>query len=78
MYAIYNPKRLECKIASEMRLTGDMEIRGFGSNDCGCRSHLFYFKINPEKTEKQIKDISNLILGKPPTDLHLITGLPTK
>ncbi|MBN2444155.1 MAG: DNA/RNA nuclease SfsA [Spirochaetales bacterium] len=50
-YPIYNPVRLECKIAREIGLISNGEIKGFGSSDCGCGSHLHYFKNNPEEME---------------------------
>jgi Uri superfamily endonuclease len=34
----------ECRIAG--RLTGD-PVRGFGSSDCTCKSHLFFFPVQP-------------------------------
>lgn len=39
----------ECRISG--LLTG-IPVPGFGCSDCSCRSHLGYFKTNPEKTIK--------------------------
>lgn len=50
-YVIYNTEKLECSIAGEIKSISDQEIKGFGSSDCGCMSHLHYFKDNPEKNE---------------------------
>lgn len=36
--------RLECTVAKAM--TGE-KIPGFGSSDCSCRSHLFFWKEDP-------------------------------
>ncbi|UCE42531.1 MAG: GIY-YIG nuclease family protein [Candidatus Aminicenantes bacterium] len=39
----------ECKIAREIenfRPAAPKTIQGFGSSDCGCRGHLFYFPQN--------------------------------
>ncbi len=38
---------LECEIADSIRDIADQEISGFGSTDCSCLSHLFYFQVNP-------------------------------
>ena len=39
----------ECRIS---RLLARDPVPGFGCNDCRCRSHLAYFKWNPEKEIK--------------------------
>jgi Uri superfamily endonuclease len=39
--------RLECNLA---RSLGGIPVPGFGSGDCVCRSHLFFFDNNPEGT----------------------------
>ena len=41
----------ECKIASRMN---DKWIKGFGSSDCKCESHLFYFS-KLDKAEKAVE-----------------------
>ena len=38
---------LECEIASAISRISDLSIARFGSSDCNCQSHLFYFKENP-------------------------------
>jgi sugar fermentation stimulation protein A len=38
---------LECSIAEAVKEISERELRGFGSTDCRCRSHLYYFKENP-------------------------------
>ena len=55
---IIQNKRIECKMASLLSKLFN-SIRGFGSSDCKCYSHLFYSKKNPEKTIKRII-VSNL------------------
>lgn len=45
--------RLECPVAKAMN--GE-EIPGFGSSDCSCRSHLFYWKKDP--TEEILRAFS--------------------
>ncbi len=31
--------------------TASVPLKGFGSSDCNCVTHLFYFRRKPEKTE---------------------------
>ena len=44
LYLIPSLYRLECIIARGIIVISDNFIRDFGSSDCQCRSHLFYFK----------------------------------
>ncbi len=44
IYLIPSVLRLECIIAQELILVSDDIIKNFGSSDCGCNSHLLYFK----------------------------------
>ncbi|MHA1394982.1 MAG: GIY-YIG nuclease family protein [Promethearchaeota archaeon] len=37
-------ERLECTIAHKLMEQCEDYIEGFGSSDCNCKSHLFYFK----------------------------------
>ena len=43
-YLIPSKYPLECIIAREFSEICDKSIRNFGSSDCKCISHLFYFK----------------------------------
>lgn len=38
---------IECKLASAIKEISKTEVIGFGSTDCKCPSHLFYFSTNP-------------------------------
>lgn len=38
---------LECAIAGDLSELAEAEVPGFGSSDCRCDSHLFYFSQNP-------------------------------
>ncbi len=38
---------LECGIASALRKVSEWSVPGFGSSDCGCRSHLFGMTDDP-------------------------------
>lgn len=46
---IRSSEKLECAISEGMKEISSDEINGFGSSDCNCKSHLFYFKNNPVK-----------------------------
>ena len=45
----YHPVNVECRWADVIRQTrgGQIPFPGFGSSDCRCKSHLFYFKKQP-------------------------------
>jgi sugar fermentation stimulation protein A len=38
---------LECQVAQTTQGISEQEFIGFGSSDCRCRSHLYYFTENP-------------------------------
>jgi len=44
LYLIPSTKRWECTIANELMESADGFIKDFGSSDCNCKSHLYYFK----------------------------------
>ncbi|MHA2005819.1 MAG: GIY-YIG nuclease family protein [Promethearchaeota archaeon] len=44
IYIIPSLQRLECSIAMELMDLANDFLRGFGSSDCNCKSHLYYFK----------------------------------
>ena len=44
IYLIPSLIRLECVLAGEILSVSDKYIKSFGSSDCFCSSHLFYFK----------------------------------
>lgn len=37
-------EKIECEIANIISENADGSIKKFGCSDCGCESHLFYFK----------------------------------
>jgi len=55
---IRSPEKLECEVAISVKNLSDGEIKNFGSSDCGCNSHLFFFNENPLHR----KDFIELIL----------------
>ena len=44
IYLIPSSQRLECEIARTISNISQDSIKNFGSSDCDCYSHLFYFK----------------------------------
>ncbi len=55
---IRTPDRIECEVADSLKTISAESIKNFGSSDCNCNSHLFYFKENPIHK----KDFIELIL----------------
>jgi sugar fermentation stimulation protein A len=53
---IVSPKRLECSLSQSVKQLADSEpMKGFGSSDCRCGSHLYYFVGNPLENEDFMK-----------------------
>ena len=46
-FPIATERDLECSLARDIADLADDKIIGFGSSDCRCSSHLFYFSENP-------------------------------
>lgn len=44
---VITSSRLECQVADGLSNIADSLIPHFGSSDCACQSHLFYFQKNP-------------------------------
>ena len=64
-----NVKSGECGVAEKLEQSGGVSVDGFGSSDCKCKSHLFYFNAksgitsnNGTGTLRDFKQIS--IYGK--------------
>jgi Uri superfamily endonuclease len=51
VYCLKTSDRIECSIAGSLN---GCEVTGFGSSDCDCRSHLFYFSMDPHNHIIQI------------------------
>ncbi|NHJ25959.1 MAG: GIY-YIG nuclease family protein [Candidatus Lokiarchaeota archaeon] len=43
LYLIPSPIKFECVIANDLLNCAESFIQNFGSSDCKCKSHLFYF-----------------------------------
>jgi sugar fermentation stimulation protein A len=46
-FPIRTRRDLECRLASDIATGSGVSISGFGSSDCSCRAHLFYYRENP-------------------------------
>lgn len=45
---IETTQRLECNISRAVgRMADEVMMKGFGSSDCSCQTHLHYFRKNP-------------------------------
>ncbi len=50
---------LECDLAGDLRRIADSPVKGFGSSDCRCNSHLFFFAGNPLQDRRFIELIQD-------------------
>jgi sugar fermentation stimulation protein A len=44
IFAIPSKEKIECEVVNKIFNKADSFISRFGSSDCNCKSHLFYFK----------------------------------
>lgn len=51
------PKAWECRLARFLEKISDSFIPKFGSSDCKCKSHLFFFREDPRRNRKFIKQL---------------------
>lgn len=49
---INSEEKIECIISSEIEKICEGYIKGFGSCDCKCKSHLYFLKNNPFENKK--------------------------
>ena len=51
----------ECELSRKLEnMKEEVVLKGFGSSDCNCPSHLFRFSYNPMKKEKFNKIFKNI------------------
>ncbi len=55
---------LECALAKALERIAHSNIPNFGSSDCNCISHLFWFRDNPFEQERFIEIILNFRIGR--------------
>ncbi len=61
IWIILGGRTNECQLSNSLRRRGSIIMKKFGSSDCKCPSHLFYFKNNPRRI---IEGIINPIIIK--------------
>jgi Uri superfamily endonuclease len=65
---IESQKRMECGLSHDIsKLSDETPMKGFGSSDCSCRTHLHYFRKDPSRElERLVKrwKISSRHTGK--------------
>ncbi len=49
-------KRTECKLSGIIGGMSDASVKGFGSTDCKCDSHLYYFRRDPTSDLERLAD----------------------
>ena len=48
-------KKIECEVSDKVKkISSKRPVKGFGSSDCKCDTHLHYFEENPLANEKFI------------------------
>jgi sugar fermentation stimulation protein A len=47
IFPVRGPEDLECRLAEALRPLAGWSVKGFGSSDCTCESHLFGMEENP-------------------------------
>ena len=53
---IISDRRLECTVSRKVKQLADSEpMKGFGSSDCNCFTHLYYFLENPLENKAFMK-----------------------
>jgi Uri superfamily endonuclease len=62
-------RKMECEVASKLRNTAFGEAPKFGSSDCNCKSHLFYFPSFSEAVT--LSEKSYVELGLKPKILRI-------
>ena len=61
---IVSSDRIECHLARSIGKLADGAIKNFGSSDCSCSSHLFYFQKDPLSDRRFINIILDYRMGR--------------
>lgn len=48
VFRLPSDNKEECALSREVEKISDGSVKGFGCSDCSCKSHLYYFRENPE------------------------------
>ena len=63
---IETDRRLECRLSrAAARLSDEVVMPGFGASDCGCRTHLHYFRRDPRARLGVLVDGLRARFGRP-------------
>jgi len=62
---ILTPEKIECELAQNLKTLAQSLIPHFGSSDCNCKSHLFYFEKSPLNSNDFINLLNFYRLEKP-------------
>lgn len=60
---IRTSQKYECFLADSVKSIASESIKNFGSSDCSCLSHLFYFRENPFLSERFLEILLNFRIG---------------
>lgn len=55
---------IECELAEKLKFMASYAIDGFGSSDCKCVSHLFYFPSNPLSRADFVELVTSYRVGR--------------
>lgn len=61
---VRSSERLECLMARDIEMIAQGCIRDFGSSDCDCRGHLYYFSELPIRNKKFIEILLDYRIGR--------------
>jgi Uri superfamily endonuclease len=66
VYVRCSIEAVECRLARVLAETLEVPVRGFGSSDCACVSHLFYAAAEGALGEPRELELEQLHLGSVP------------
>ncbi|HED23828.1 MAG TPA: DNA/RNA nuclease SfsA [Firmicutes bacterium] len=72
---VITAENLECQMAGRLQEIADRTVTGFGSSDCRCPGHLFYFAENPLTLDHFIDLIQDYRLRIPAEKLARLFAL---
>jgi len=61
---VRTPEDLECSIAGSLKEIAGRSVKGFGSSDCRCESHLFWMENDPIRSPAFIDMLNDWRVGR--------------
>jgi sugar fermentation stimulation protein A len=61
---IQSSEDLECLLSESLSSVSEGYIKGFGSSDCNCQSHLYWMQNNPLSDERFIDILLKYRIGR--------------